>query len=70
MSIELLLNGVNVNFVAFSHYVDPLDIKGQIFAIFVMAVAASEAAIALAIILAIYRNMASIDMEDFSMLKW
>ena len=70
MSIELLLNAVNVNFVAFSNFIDPLDIKGQIFAIFIMAIAASEAAIALAIILAIYRNKTSIDMEDFVSLKW
>ena len=70
MSIELLLNAVNVNLVAFSYYVDPLEIKGQVFAIFVMAIAAAEAAIALAIILAIYRNVSSVDMEDFSTLKW
>ncbi|OGI20879.1 MAG: NADH-quinone oxidoreductase subunit K [Candidatus Melainabacteria bacterium RIFCSPHIGHO2_02_FULL_34_12] len=70
MSIELLLNAVNINFIAFSNYIDPLEIKGQIFAIFVMAIAAAEAAIALAIILAIYRNMSSIDMEDFANLKW
>ena len=70
MSIELLLNAVNINLVAFSTFVDPLEIKGQIFAIFVMAIAACEAAIALAIILAIYRNMTSVDMEDFANLKW
>ena len=70
MSIELLLNAVNINLVAFSHYVDPLDLKGQVFALFVMAIAAAEAAIALAIILAIYRNMSSVDMEDFASLKW
>ncbi|MBI3591039.1 MAG: NADH-quinone oxidoreductase subunit NuoK [Candidatus Melainabacteria bacterium] len=70
MSIELLLNAVNVNLVAFSNFVDPLEIKGQVFALFVMAIAAAEAAIALAIILAIYRNMASVDMEDFASLKW
>lgn len=70
MSIELLLNAVNINLVAFSTYVDPLEIKGQVFAIFVMAIAAAEAAIALAIILAIYRNTSSIDMEDFASLKW
>ena len=70
MSIELLLNAVNINLVAFSRYIDPLDIKGQVFAVFVMAIAAAEAAIALAIILAIYRNMSSIDMEDFAMLRW
>ncbi|OGI10765.1 MAG: NADH-quinone oxidoreductase subunit K [Candidatus Melainabacteria bacterium RIFCSPLOWO2_02_FULL_35_15] len=70
MSIELLLNAVNINLVAFSSYIDPLEIKGQIFALFVMAIAAAEAAIALAIILAIYRNMSSVDMEDFASLKW
>ena len=70
MSIELLLNAVNINLVAFASYTDPLEIKGQVFAIFVMAIAAAEAAIALAIILAIYRNMASVDMEDFATLKW
>lgn len=70
MSIELLLNAVNINLVAFSSFVDPLEIKGQVFAIFVMAIAAAEAAVALAIILATYRNMASVDMEDFSSLKW
>ena len=70
MSIELLLNAVNINLVAFSTYIDPLEIKGQVFALFVMAVAAAEAAIALAIILSIYRNMSSVDMEDFASLKW
>ena len=70
MSIELLLNAVNINLVAFSTYIDPLEIKGQVFALFVMAVAAAEAAIALAIILAIYRNMSSVDVEDFASLKW
>ena len=65
-----MLNAVNINLVAFSSYVDPLEIKGQVFAIFVMAIAASEAAVALAIMLAIYRNMSSVDMEDFSTLKW
>ena len=70
MSIELLLNAVNINLVAFSTYIDPLEIKGQVFALFVMAIAAAEAAIALAIILAIYRNISSVDMEDFASLKW
>lgn len=70
MSIEILLNAVNINLVAFSSYVDPLEVRGQVFAIFVMAIAAAEAAIALAIILAIYRNSSSVDIEDFSTLKW
>ncbi len=70
MSIEILLNAVNINLVAFSSYADPLEIKGQVFALFVMAVAAAEAAIALALILAIYRNNSSVDIEDLSNLKW
>ncbi len=70
MSIEILLNAVNINLVAFSNFIDPLEIKGQVFALFIMAIAAAEAAIALAIILAIYRNTSSIDMEDFATLKW
>lgn len=70
MSIELLLNAVNVNLVAFSTFSDPLEIRGQVFALFVMAIAAAEAAIALAIILAIYRNSSSVDIEDFANLKW
>lgn len=70
MSIEILLNSVNVILIAFSSYLDPIEIKGQVFAIFVMAIAAAEAAIALAIILAMYRNISSIDIEDYATLKW
>jgi len=70
MSIELLLNSVNLNFLAFSSFVDPVNIRGQIFAIFIIAVAAAEAAIGLAIVLAIYRNRNTIDMENFNLLRW
>jgi NAD(P)H-quinone oxidoreductase subunit 4L len=70
MSIELMLNAVNINMVAFARYVDPVNIKGQIFAIFILTVAAAEAAVGLAIVLAIYRNMATVDMERFNLLKW
>lgn len=70
MSIELMLNAVNINLVAFAHYVDPIAIKGQVFAIFILTVAAAEAAVGLAIVLAIYRNMATVDMERFNLLKW
>nr|YP_010231251.1 subunit 4L of NADH-plastoquinoneoxidoreductase [Nephroselmis pyriformis]QSV37320.1 subunit 4L of NADH-plastoquinoneoxidoreductase [Nephroselmis pyriformis] len=70
MSLELMLNGVNINFVAFSSFLDPYDLKGQVFAIFVMAIAAAEAAIGLAIVLAIYRNRQSVDLEEFNLLKW
>ncbi len=70
MSIELLLNAVNLNFLAFSSYLDPVNIRGQIFAVFVIAIAAAEAAIGLAIVLAIYRNRNTIDMENFNLLRW
>lgn len=70
MCIEILLNSVNINLVAFANYTDPNLIRGNVFALFVMAVAAAEAAVGFAIVLAIYRNKASLDMEDFDLLKW
>ncbi|NJK99906.1 MAG: NADH-quinone oxidoreductase subunit NuoK [Spirulinaceae cyanobacterium SM2_1_0] len=70
MSIELLLNAVNLNLMGFSNYLDPSEIKGQVFAVFVIAIAAAESAVGLAIILAIYRNRDTIDMEQFNLLKW
>lgn len=70
MSIELLLNAVNLNLMGFSNYLDPSGIKGQIFAVFVITIAAAEAAVGLAIVLAIYRNRETIDMEKFNLLKW
>jgi NAD(P)H-quinone oxidoreductase subunit 4L len=54
----------------FSNYLDPGEIKGQVFVIFVITIAAAEAAVGLAIILAIYRNRDTIDMEKFNLLKW
>ncbi len=70
MSIELLLNAVNLNLMGFSNFLDPSEIKGQVFAVFVITVAAAESAVGLAIILAIYRNRDTIDMEQFNLLKW
>jgi NAD(P)H-quinone oxidoreductase subunit 4L len=70
MSIELLLNAVNLNLIAFSDYLDGVSIKGQVFAVFVITVAAAEAAVGLAIILSIYRNRETVDMEKFNLLKW
>lgn len=70
MSIELMINAANINFVAFTRAVDPADLRGQLFAIFVLAVAAAEAAVGLAIVLAIYRNMSTVDMDKFNLLKW
>ena len=65
-----MLNAVNLNLVAFARYVDPVHVRGQIFAIFILTVAAAEAAVGLAIVLAIYRNTATVDMEKFNLLKW
>ena len=70
MCLELMLNGVNVNLVAFSNFLDPVEIKGQTFAIFIIAIAAAEAAIGLAIVLNIYRNRNSIRIDQFDLLKW
>ncbi len=70
MSIELLLNAVNLNLMGFSNFLDPVGIKGQIFTIFVITVAAAEAAVGLAIVLTIYRNRETTDMEQFNLLKW
>ncbi|MBC8512508.1 MAG: NADH-quinone oxidoreductase subunit NuoK, partial [Dehalococcoidia bacterium] len=63
MCIEIMLNAVNIALVAFSRYVVPMLLTGQIFAIFVMVVAAAEAAVGIAIIIAIYRNRESIDVD-------
>ncbi|MEB3886048.1 NADH-quinone oxidoreductase subunit NuoK [Lyngbya sp. CCY1209] len=70
MSIELLLNAVNLNLMGFSNYLDSGNIKGQVFTVFVIAVAAAEAAVGLAIVLTIYRNRDTVDMEEFNLLKW
>ncbi len=70
MSIELMLNAVNLNLLAFSNYLDPVGIDGQVFAVFVISIAAAEAAVGLAIVLSIYRNRDTVDMEQFNLLKW
>ena len=67
MSIELILLAVNLNFVAFSAYLD--DLAGQVFAMFVLTVAAAEAAIGLAIVVVYFRNRGSIEVDDISTLK-
>ena len=70
MCIEIMLNAVNIALVAFSRYVVPMLLTGQIFAIFVMVVAAAEAAVGIAIIIAIYRNRESINVDKFDLMKW
>ncbi|AXV15020.1 NADH-quinone oxidoreductase subunit NuoK [Neorhizobium sp. SOG26] len=67
MSIELILLSVNLNMVAFSSYLN--DIVGQVFALFILTVAAAEAAIGLAILVVFYRNRGSIAVEDVNMMK-
>jgi NADH-quinone oxidoreductase subunit K len=67
MSIELMLLAVNINFVAFSAFLN--DLVGQIFAMFVLTVAAAEAAIGLAILVVYYRNRGTIEVEDINMMK-
>jgi NADH-quinone oxidoreductase subunit K len=67
MSIELILLAININFVAFSAYQG--DLAGQVFAMFVLTVAAAEAAIGLAIVVVYFRNRGSIEVEDINMMK-
>lgn len=70
MSIELMLNGVNIAMVAFSQYITPQAITGQIFAIFVITVAAAEAAVGLAMVLAIFRYRDTISVDQINLMKW
>jgi len=67
MSIELMLLAANMNFVAFAHYLD--DLGGQVFVFFVLTVAAAEAAIGLAILVLLFRNRRSIEVEDLDLMK-
>lgn len=67
MAIELMLLAVNMNFVAFSHYLD--DMHGQVFVFFILTVAAAESAIGLAILVLLFRNKTSINAEDLNTLK-
>lgn len=70
MSIELILNSVNINFVAFNKYLWPGKLDGVFFTIFIITIAAAEAAIAIAIIINLYRSHASIDVNDAAELKY
>jgi NADH-quinone oxidoreductase subunit K len=67
MSVELMLLAVNINFVAFSHFLG--DLVGQVFALFVLTVAAAEAAIGLALVVVYFRNRGSIAVDDINMMK-
>ena len=74
MSLELMLNAVNINFVAFNNHLNPTIfgdylLSGQVFAIFILCVSAAEAAVGLAIVIALYRQRTTVDMEQFNILK-
>ena len=68
MSIELMLNAVNVTLISFSHYLQ--DLRGQIFTLFIIAVAASEAAIGLALVISMYRDKSTFNLDEVNVLKW
>jgi NADH-quinone oxidoreductase subunit K len=68
MCVELMLNSVNLTFISLSSHLQNMD--GQIFVFFIMAVAAAEAAVGLALMITFYRNRESIDVDDLNLLKW
>jgi NADH-quinone oxidoreductase subunit K len=70
MSIELMLNAVNINLVAFSAYLRDQLVAGQVFALFVVAVAAAEVGIGLAIVLLIFRNRETVNVDEVDLLRW
>jgi len=70
MSLELVFNAINLNFVAFSNFMDGEEIKGQVLSLFIIAIAAAEAAIGLALILTVYRNRNTVDGNNIDWLKW
>ena len=70
MGIELMLNAVNINLVAFWRYLEPDKVVGQAFAAFVFIVAAAETAVGLALIISVYRNRETVDVENVDLLKW
>ena len=68
MCIELMLNAVNLSFVAFAHFLNSM--QGQLFVFFTMTVAAAEAAVGLAIIVAVFRNKETVNIDDINIMKW
>lgn len=69
MSVELMLNAVNINLLAFSNYLTPLSMKGQVFSIFVIVVAACEVGVGLAIVLMLYRRHRTLEVDKYDLLK-
>lgn len=69
MCLELMLNAVNINFVAFNNYLHLDVMAGQVFSIFILTVSAAEAAVGLAVVIALYRMRSSVDIERYTVLK-
>jgi len=70
MSVELMLNAVNINFVATNKFMTVTTAVGQLFSVFIIVVAAAEIAVGLALVISIYRQRKSVDLNDFNLLKW
>lgn len=72
MSVELMLNAVNINFIAFNNllFPDASAVHGQVFALFVIAIAAAEVGVGLAIVLNMFRNRATVDVDDADLMRW
>jgi NADH:ubiquinone oxidoreductase subunit K len=70
MSVELMLNAVNLNFVAFAAYLDPGRIVGALVAVFIITVAAAEVGLALAIVIRLFRNRATANVDEAATMKW
>lgn len=70
MSIELMFNSANINFVAFSKFINPDILSGQVFSVFVIAIAAAEAAVGLAIVVLLYRNFDIVNIDKINFMKW
>ena len=70
LGIEIMLNAVNINLVAFWRYLDPNKMAGQVFVVIVFAVAAAEVAVGLALIISVYRRRKSIQADDINLMKW
>ncbi len=70
MGIELMLNAANINLVAFNRYVAPAALAGHVFALIIITLAACEAAVGLALVLAVYRNLETIHVDEINVMKW
>ncbi len=70
MSVELMLNAVSLNFIAFGAYLDPQQITGIIFAVFIITVAAAEVGLALAIVIRLFRNRSTSNVDEAAIMKW